>query len=83
MGFINSFKNFPFPLFSLPHPSPVHLIGNFLQGHFSAVLQREEKVPSIHGKEEAREIPVISASTQIMLKGLFMVLDYLFRQNSR
>ncbi|XP_052514364.1 Fanconi anemia group J protein [Budorcas taxicolor] len=54
-----------------------------LQGHFSAVLQKEEKVPSIHGKEEAREIPVISASTQIMLKGLFMVLDYLFRQNSR
>ncbi|KAM9596534.1 Fanconi anemia group J protein isoform 1-T1 [Trichechus inunguis] len=54
-----------------------------LQGHFSAVLQKEEKVSSIHSKEEAREIPVISASTQIMLKGLFMVLDYLFRQNSR
>lgn len=54
-----------------------------LQGHFSAILQREEKVSSIHGKEEAREVPIISASTQIMLKGLFMVLDYLFRQNSR
>ncbi|XP_016059147.1 PREDICTED: Fanconi anemia group J protein isoform X2 [Miniopterus natalensis] len=54
-----------------------------LQGHFSAVLQKEEKVFSIHGKEEAREVPIISASTQIMLKGLFMVLDYLFRQNSR
>ncbi|XP_049716954.1 Fanconi anemia group J protein [Elephas maximus indicus] len=54
-----------------------------LQGHFSAVLQKEEKVSSVHGKEEAREIPVISASTQVMLKGLFMVLDYLFRQNSR
>ncbi|KAM7067532.1 Fanconi anemia group J protein isoform 1-T1 [Molossus nigricans] len=54
-----------------------------LQGHFSAVLQKEEKVLSIHGKEEAREVPIISASTQIMLKGLFMVLDYLFRQNSR
>ncbi|XP_057571236.1 Fanconi anemia group J protein isoform X1 [Hippopotamus amphibius kiboko] len=54
-----------------------------LQGHFSAVLQKEEKVSSIHGKEEAREVPIISGSTQIMLKGLFMVLDYLFRQNSR
>ncbi|XP_026943088.1 Fanconi anemia group J protein isoform X5 [Sagmatias obliquidens] len=54
-----------------------------LQGHFSAILQKEEKVSSVHGKEEAREVPIISASTQIMLKGLFMVLDYLFRQNSR
>lgn len=54
-----------------------------LQGHFSAVLQKEEKISPIYGKEEAREVPIISASTQIMLKGLFMVLDYLFRQNSR
>ncbi|XP_062969252.1 Fanconi anemia group J protein [Cynocephalus volans] len=54
-----------------------------LQGHFSAVLQKEEKVLPVHGKEEAREVPIISASTQMMLKGLFMVLDYLFRQNSR
>ncbi|XP_057392490.1 Fanconi anemia group J protein isoform X2 [Balaenoptera acutorostrata] len=54
-----------------------------LQGHFSAILQKEEKVSSVHGKEEAIEVPIISASTQIMLKGLFMVLDYLFRQNSR
>ncbi|XP_053425066.1 Fanconi anemia group J protein [Nycticebus coucang] len=54
-----------------------------LQGHFSAVLQKEEKVSAIYGKEETREVPIISASTQIMLKGLFMVLDYLFRQNSR
>ncbi|XP_037019650.2 Fanconi anemia group J protein [Artibeus jamaicensis] len=54
-----------------------------LQGHLSAVLQKEEKVSSIFGKEEAIEVPIISASTQVMLKGLFMVLDYLFRQNSR
>ncbi|XP_030896805.1 Fanconi anemia group J protein [Leptonychotes weddellii] len=52
-------------------------------GHFSAVLQKEEKVLPMHGKEEARVVPIISASTQIMLKGLFMVFDYLFRQNSR
>ncbi|XP_059127398.1 Fanconi anemia group J protein [Peromyscus eremicus] len=54
-----------------------------LQRHFSAVLQKEEKVTSVHGKEEAIQIPIISAPTQIMLKGLFMVLDYLFRENSR
>ncbi|GAB1296612.1 Fanconi anemia group J protein homolog [Apodemus speciosus] len=54
-----------------------------LQRHLSAVLQKEEKATSIHGKEEAIQIPIISASTQIMLKGLFMVLDYLFRENSR
>ncbi|XP_035937668.2 Fanconi anemia group J protein isoform X1 [Halichoerus grypus] len=54
-----------------------------LQGHFSAVLQKEEKALPMHGKEEARVVPIISASTQIMLKGLFMVFDYLFRQNSR
>ncbi|XP_046279208.1 Fanconi anemia group J protein isoform X2 [Marmota monax] len=54
-----------------------------LQEHFSTVLQKEEKLPSVHGKEVAREVPILSASTQIMLKGLFMVLDYLFRQNSR
>ncbi|KAM4844620.1 Fanconi anemia group J protein [Thomomys bottae] len=53
-----------------------------LQGHFSAVLQKEEKI-AFQGKEETREVPIISASTQIMLKGLFMVLDYLFRENSR
>ncbi|CAH6775846.1 Brip1 [Phodopus roborovskii] len=51
-----------------------------LQRHFSAVLQKEEKA---YGKEEAIQVPIISASTQIMLKGLFMVLDYLFRENSR
>lgn len=54
-----------------------------LQRHLSAVLQKEEKVTPIHGKEEAIQIPIISASTQVVLKGLFMVLDYLFRENSR
>ncbi|KAM9001014.1 Fanconi anemia group J protein isoform 3-T3 [Sarcophilus harrisii] len=54
-----------------------------LQGHFTAVLQKEEKITSHNGKEQVREIPIVSPSTQIMLKGLFMVLDYLFRQNSR
>ncbi|XP_056672455.1 Fanconi anemia group J protein isoform X2 [Monodelphis domestica] len=54
-----------------------------LQGHFTAVLQKEEKFMLLNGKEQVKEIPIVSPSTQIMLKGLFMVLDYLFRQNSR
>ncbi|XP_068934202.1 Fanconi anemia group J protein isoform X2 [Petaurus breviceps papuanus] len=54
-----------------------------LQGHFTAVLQKEEKTMTFNGKEQVREIPIVSAATQIMLKGLFMVLDYLFRQKSR
>ncbi|XP_027726366.1 Fanconi anemia group J protein isoform X2 [Vombatus ursinus] len=54
-----------------------------LQGHFTAVLQKEEKITTLNGKEQIREIPIVSSSTQIMLKGLFMVLDYLFRQKSR
>ncbi|KAL1778558.1 Fanconi anemia group J protein, partial [Sigmodon hispidus] len=54
-----------------------------LQRHFSAVLQKEEKVTSVYDKEDVIQLPIISASTQIMLKGLFMVLDYLFRDNGR
>ncbi|XP_074079656.1 Fanconi anemia group J protein [Macrotis lagotis] len=54
-----------------------------LQGHFTAVLQKEEKITTLNGKEQVREIPIVSSSTQTMLKGLFMVLDYLFRQKNR
>ncbi|XP_072503009.1 Fanconi anemia group J protein isoform X1 [Notamacropus eugenii] len=54
-----------------------------LQGHFTAVLQKEDKIVTLNGKEEVREIPIVSSSTQVMIKGLFMVLDYLFRQKSR
>ncbi|KGL82705.1 Fanconi anemia group J protein [Tinamus guttatus] len=53
-----------------------------LQKHFAAVLEKEEKV-MMFGKEEVIEIPVVSPATQIMLKGLFMILLYLFKDNSR
>ncbi|NXS93400.1 FANCJ protein, partial [Jacana jacana] len=53
-----------------------------LQKHLATVLEKEEKV-SMLGKEELIEIPVVSPATQIVLKGLFMVLSYLFRDNSR
>ncbi|XP_067328247.1 Fanconi anemia group J protein [Anolis sagrei] len=55
----------------------------FLQRHLAAVLEKEEKVPLFHGGEEVISIPVISPPTQIVLKGLFMVLQYLFRENYR
>lgn len=35
------------------------------------------------GKEELIEIPVVSPATQMVLKGLFMVLLYLFKDKSR
>ncbi|POI35440.1 hypothetical protein CIB84_000808 [Bambusicola thoracicus] len=53
-----------------------------LQKHLSAVLEKEEKI-SLFGKEELVEIPIVSSATQIVLKGLFMVLLYLFKDNSR
>ncbi|XP_077044845.1 Fanconi anemia group J protein isoform X2 [Agelaius phoeniceus] len=53
-----------------------------LQKHLVAVLEKEEKV-SMHGREEIIEVPVVSPAAQIMLKGLFMVLSCLFKENSR
>ncbi|KAL9826231.1 Fanconi anemia group J protein isoform 2-T3 [Geothlypis trichas] len=53
-----------------------------LQKHLAAVLEKEEKV-SMHGREEIIEVPVVSPAAQIMLKGLFMVLSCLFKENSR
>ncbi|XP_027761029.1 Fanconi anemia group J protein [Empidonax traillii] len=53
-----------------------------LQKHLLTVLEKEEKV-SVHGREELVEVPVVSSATQIVLKGLFMVLLCLFKENSR
>ncbi|XP_073171520.1 Fanconi anemia group J protein [Lepidochelys kempii] len=54
-----------------------------LQKHFAAVLEKEEKVSNLHGGDELIEVPIVSPATQIMLKGLFMVLLYLFKDNNR
>nr|XP_056721009.1 Fanconi anemia group J protein [Euleptes europaea] len=54
-----------------------------LQKHFAAVLEKEEKTTKFQGKEMVVSVPVISPSTQITLKGLFMVLFYLFKENHR
>ncbi|XP_025927172.1 Fanconi anemia group J protein isoform X1 [Apteryx rowi] len=53
-----------------------------LQKHFAAVLEKEEKI-LVFGREEVIEIPVVSPATQIVLKGLFMILLCLFKENSR
>uniref|UniRef100_A0A8C5UBL9 DNA 5'-3' helicase n=1 Tax=Malurus cyaneus samueli TaxID=2593467 RepID=A0A8C5UBL9_9PASS len=53
-----------------------------LQKHLAAVLEKEEKV-STHGREEVIEVPVVSPATQIVLKGLFMVFYYLFKDKNR
>lgn len=53
-----------------------------LQKHLASVLEKEEKI-SVLGREELIEIPVVSPATQIVLKGLFMVLLFLFKDNSR
>ncbi|XP_065429263.1 Fanconi anemia group J protein isoform X7 [Chrysemys picta bellii] len=54
-----------------------------LQKHFAAVLEKEEKVSNLHEGDELIEVPIVSPATQIVLKGLFMVLLYLFKDNNR
>ncbi|XP_069471187.1 Fanconi anemia group J protein isoform X2 [Ambystoma mexicanum] len=54
-----------------------------LQRNLAKVLEKEEKVTLLHGKEEAVKVHTISPPSQMVLKGLFVVLEFLFRQNSR
>ncbi|XP_076832919.1 Fanconi anemia group J protein isoform X2 [Brachyhypopomus gauderio] len=54
-----------------------------LQKHLAAVLEKEERVGLVNGREDMVEVPTVSANTQLVLKSLFMVLEFLFRQNCR
>ncbi|XP_068124843.1 Fanconi anemia group J protein isoform X2 [Hyperolius riggenbachi] len=54
-----------------------------LQGNLASVVEKEEKTTMLNGQETVVQVPVLSSQTQIVLKGLFVVLDYLFRQNNR
>ncbi|KAM3875393.1 Fanconi anemia group J protein [Diretmus argenteus] len=56
---------------------------HLLQKHLAAVLEKEERVALVNGKEHTVQIPTISSTTTTVLKGLFMVLDYLYRDNCR
>ncbi|CAL8360145.1 unnamed protein product [Merluccius merluccius] len=54
-----------------------------LQKNLAAVLDKEERVGMVNGREETVTIPTISAVVSSVLKSVFMVLDYLFRDNCR
>ncbi|KAG2458714.1 FANCJ protein, partial [Polypterus senegalus] len=56
---------------------------SILQNHLHTVIEKEEKVTLVNGKEEAVQVPTVSAQTQTVLKGLFMVLEFLFRHNCK
>ncbi|XP_035010629.1 Fanconi anemia group J protein isoform X2 [Hippoglossus stenolepis] len=54
-----------------------------LKNNLAAVLEKEERVGFVNGREEMVQIPIISSATSIVLKNLFMVLDFMFRDNCR
>uniref|UniRef100_W5K1X8 DNA 5'-3' helicase n=1 Tax=Astyanax mexicanus TaxID=7994 RepID=W5K1X8_ASTMX len=54
-----------------------------LQKHLEAVLEKEERIGLVNGREDTVQVPTIASSTQSVLKSLFMVLEFLFRQNCR
>ncbi|XP_028662891.2 Fanconi anemia group J protein isoform X1 [Erpetoichthys calabaricus] len=54
-----------------------------LQNHLHTVIEKEEKVTLVNGKEETVQVPTVSAQTQTVLKGLFLVLEFLFRHNCK
>ncbi|XP_043574041.1 Fanconi anemia group J protein isoform X1 [Chiloscyllium plagiosum] len=56
---------------------------SILQKNLDAVLEKEEKVLLMNGQQGSVTVPTVSAPTQMMLKGLFMVLDFLFRDSCR
>uniref|UniRef100_A0A8C7XD98 BRCA1 interacting helicase 1 n=1 Tax=Oryzias sinensis TaxID=183150 RepID=A0A8C7XD98_9TELE len=54
-----------------------------LKQNLAAVLEKEERVGLVHGKEDMVQVPTISSMTSTVLKNLFMVLDFLYRDNCR
>ncbi|KAG5836754.1 hypothetical protein ANANG_G00231920 [Anguilla anguilla] len=54
-----------------------------LQKHLAAVLEKEERVGVVNGREDTVQVPTISSPTQAVLKSLFMVLEFLFRNNCK
>uniref|UniRef100_A0A671VGH5 DNA 5'-3' helicase n=1 Tax=Sparus aurata TaxID=8175 RepID=A0A671VGH5_SPAAU len=56
---------------------------SLLKQNLIAVLEKEERVGLINGKEDMVKVPTICSATSTILKSLFMVLDFLFRNNCR
>ena len=74
-------------LLHVPVSVVVHLLSvlfvHYSQKNLAAVLEKEERVGMVNGREETVTLPTISAVVSSVLKSLFMVLDYLFREHSR
>ncbi|XP_037631188.1 Fanconi anemia group J protein isoform X2 [Sebastes umbrosus] len=49
-----------------------------LKQNLAAVLEKEERVSVINGKEDMVQIPTISTATSTVLKNIFMVLGYMY-----
>lgn len=56
---------------------------SILKQNLAAVLEKEERVGMVNGREDMVQIPTISSVTSTVLKNLFMVLDFLYRDNCR
>ncbi|XP_032401150.1 Fanconi anemia group J protein isoform X1 [Xiphophorus hellerii] len=54
-----------------------------MKQNLASVLEKEERVGLVNGKEDMVQVPIISASTATVLKNLFMVLDFLYRDSCR
>uniref|UniRef100_A0A096M053 BRCA1 interacting helicase 1 n=1 Tax=Poecilia formosa TaxID=48698 RepID=A0A096M053_POEFO len=52
-----------------------------MKQNLASVLEKEERVGLVNGKEDMVQVPIISASTTTVLKNLFMVLDFLYRDS--
>lgn len=90
----NIFKKFYFNMysmflfgcsFSIIRVFPMNLFHCLFlwQKNLAAVLEKEERVGFVNGKEDMVQVPTISSSTSTVLKSLFMVLDFLYRDNCR
>ncbi|XP_070685220.1 Fanconi anemia group J protein [Pempheris klunzingeri] len=56
---------------------------NILKQNLAAVLEKEERVGLVNGKEDMVQVPVISSATSTILKSLLMVLDNMYKDNCR
>ncbi|KAJ8280941.1 hypothetical protein GJAV_G00061310 [Gymnothorax javanicus] len=56
---------------------------SILQKHLMAVLEKEERVGVVNGREDSVQVPTITSQTQSVLKGLFMVLEFLYRHKCK
>uniref|UniRef100_A0AAQ5X370 DNA 5'-3' helicase n=1 Tax=Amphiprion ocellaris TaxID=80972 RepID=A0AAQ5X370_AMPOC len=56
---------------------------SILKQNLAAVLEKEERAGVVNGRDDMVQVPTISTATSAVLKNLFMVLDFLYRDNCR